>query len=79
MTKIHSLIAASLIVSGVSAAPLTICDFENHPVGTQWTMWQSDGGGITSTATVEADPVDPSNKVLHVVLRDWGCHPAIRW
>ncbi len=75
MTKIHSLIAASLIVSGVSAAPLTICDFENHPVGTQWTMWQSDGGGITSTATVEADPVNPSNKVLHVVLRDWGCHP----
>lgn len=75
MNRIRSLIAASLIVSGVSAAPLTVCDFEAYPVGTQWTMWQSGGGGITSTATVEADPVNPSNKVLHIVLREWGCHP----
>lgn len=59
----------------MSAAPLSVCDFEDYPVGTQWVMWQSGGGEITSTATVEADPVNPSNKVLHIVLREWGCHP----
>lgn len=54
-----------------SAAPLTVCDFENYEIGTEWTLWRSN----TSTAIVEADPKNPSNKVLHIKLKDWGCHP----
>lgn len=63
------------LCGNANAAPLTVCDFESYPVGTKWTLWQMNGGGISSTATVETDPVNPDNKVLHVVLKDWGCHP----
>lgn len=54
-----------------SGAPLTVCDFEDFDIGTEWTLWRSN----TSTATVEADPTNPTNKVLHIRLKDWGCHP----
>lgn len=68
------LLTATMAVVSV-ATPLTVCDFENYPIGTEWKLWQSNGGSITSTAIVEADPTNPDNKVLHIVLKDWGCHP----
>lgn len=75
MKKIILLAFASLYLMCVKAAPLTVCDFESYPIGTQWAMWQVSGYGVSSTATVVADPVDASNKVLHIILKDWGCHP----
>ncbi|MCQ4917128.1 hypothetical protein NE451_22020, partial [Bacteroides nordii] len=30
---------------------------------------------ITSTAILEADPKNTDKKVLHIVLKDWVCHP----
>lgn len=73
--KIYSLVAAAMLVHGATAAPLKVCDFEDYAVGTQWTLWGPYGGEFTSTATVETDPRNANNKVLHVVLKDWGCHP----
>lgn len=64
------LLTATMAVVSV-ATPLTVCDFENYPIGTEWKLWQSNGGSITSTAIVEADPTNPDNKVLHIVLKDW--------
>lgn len=72
MQKIQAAIAAVLTAGSLSAAPLNVCDFENYDIGTKWTLWHSGG---SSTATVEADPVNPTNKVLHIVLKEWGCHP----
>ena len=60
---------------GMYAAPLKVCDFEDYEIGTTWTMWSRYGGDITSTATVVADPANASNKVLHVVLKNWNCNP----
>lgn len=73
--RAYSLIAAALLATAASGAPLTVCDFENYPVGTTWTLWHNGGGDIASTATVETDPKDAGNKVLHIVLKEWGCHP----
>lgn len=66
------LVVAMTALANVGAAPLTVCDFEDYAIGTKWTLWQSSGA---STATVEADPRNANNKVLHIVLKDWGCHP----
>ncbi|MBO5187647.1 MAG: endo-1,4-beta-xylanase [Prevotella sp.] len=75
--KVFGLIATAMTAwyGNTCAAPLTVCDFEDYPVGTEWVLWQTDGAAITSTATVVADPTNPNNKVLHIVLRNWGCHP----
>lgn len=81
MQKIQAAIAAALTAGSLSAAPLTVCDFENYDIGTKWTLWHSGG---SSTATVETDPVNPANKVLHIVLKEWGAiriyppHPIAR-
>lgn len=66
---------AMMVATGAAAAPLTVCDFEDYAIGTQVPMWHVYGGAMTSTATVEADPQNPNNKVLHVVLKDWCAHP----
>ncbi len=73
--RIYSLLIAAATAVGMDAAPLMVCDFEDYAVGTKWTLWQSNGGTVTSTATVVADPANANNKVLHIVLKDWGCHP----
>lgn len=78
MKKICSLVAATIMVAGAHAEPLTVCDFEDYPVGTTWTLWSSDGNAVTSTATVEADPANADNKVLHIKLEEWGCHPEFK-
>lgn len=76
MTKNKFLFLLAIIMTAsVSAAPLAVCDFEDYDIGTQWPMWNVYGGTVSSTATVEADPQNASNKVLHVVLKDWCCHP----
>lgn len=66
---------STLMCAATYAAPLTVCDFEDYPIGTKWTMWQSSGSAVSSTAEVVADPVNAGNKVLHIVLKNWGCHP----
>ncbi len=43
MKKIILLAFASLYLMCVKAAPLTVCDFESYPIGTQWAMWQMSG------------------------------------
>lgn len=73
--KTYTLALAALIVAGAKAAPLNVCDFESYEIGTEWTMWQMEGNSITSTARVVADPKNANNKVLHITLKDWGCHP----
>lgn len=73
--KILCSAAAVLTAAATYAVPLTVCDFESYPVGTTWTLWHNGTGEIASTATVETDPANASNKVLHVVLKEWGCHP----
>lgn len=73
--KILCSVAAVLTAAATYAVPLTVCDFESYPVGTTWTLWHNGTGEIASTATVETDPANASNKVLHVVLKEWGCHP----
>ena len=69
--KLLTLTVSALMCTHTHANPLTVCDFEDYPLGTEWTMWNT----ISSTAKVEADPLNANNKVLHVVLKDWGCHP----
>ena len=73
--KIYTLALAATLVTGANAAPLNVCNFEDYPIGTEWTMWQMDGNTISSVARVEADPKNSNNKVLHITLKDWGCHP----
>lgn len=66
------LVSVMAALGNAGAVPLTVCDFENYAIGTKWTLWRAGGA---STATVEADPRNAGNKVLHVVLKEWGCHP----
>ena len=73
--KIYTLALAALMAAGAKAAPLDVCDFESYEIGTTWTMWQMEGNSISSTARVVADPKNANNKVLHITLKDWGCHP----
>lgn len=75
MKKINALILAMTLACVLQAAPLKVCDFEDYPIGTEWTMWQLDGNPFTSVARVEADPNNATNKVLHITLNDWACHP----
>lgn len=73
--KFLTCLIAAAMAGGVNAAPLMVCDFEDYEVGTQVPMWSSYGGTPTSTATVEQDPTNAKNKVLHVVLKEWCSHP----
>ena len=73
--KIYTLALAALMAAGTKAAPLNVCDFESYEIGTTWTLWQMEGNTISSVARVEADPKNKNNKVLHITLKDWGCHP----
>lgn len=73
--RIYTLALMALTAAGVNAAPLNVCDFEEYEIGTAWTLWQTNGGSVTSKAEVVADPKNAQNKVLHITLKDWGCHP----
>lgn len=73
--RINILVMAALTAVGAEAAPLNVCDFESYEIGTEWVLWQTNGGAVTSKAQVVADPKNAKNKVLHITLKDWGCHP----
>lgn len=70
MKKI-SLLTAALAVS-VSTAAVTVCDFEQYAVGQTVTVWNYWNSPIETTAVVEVDPANPSNKVLHVTNKNWN-------
>ena len=70
------LFVALLSAACLKAAPLTVCDFESYEIGTSWTMWNVYSSSPVSTATVEADPTNPSNKVRHLRRTDWHCYPG---
>lgn len=76
--RISGIAVAALMAASAHSSPLMVCDFEDYPIGTTWTLWHSGNGNVTSTATIEADPADPSNKVLHITLKEWGCHPEFQ-
>ena len=62
---------STLMCAATYAAPLTVCDFEDYPIGTEWIMWNTNA----STAKVEADPLNANNKVLEfrrVLFRSAG-------
>lgn len=65
-----------LCVSAVlKASPFVVQDFENLPVGTTFVMWDRYNSPQTSTATVEVDPTNANNHVLHVVVKTWNTFP----
>ena len=70
-----TLLLGILATGSANAVPLTVCNFEDYEIGTVWPMWHLYGGDISSVATVEQDPCNPNNKVLHIQLKDWCCHP----
>lgn len=73
MKKTVSAFAAALLCSGAAmAAPFTVQDFEGCEMGATFPMWNNFGDGVQTTATVVADPKDPSNKVLHIPTKGWN-------
>lgn len=70
-----ALAAASFgAVTGMDAAVYKVCDFEDCNIGQTFTVWNNFGDATTTTATVEADPANSSNKVLHIVNHGWNDH-----
>lgn len=64
-----------LLISLSSHAQVKLADFDDLPIGTKWTMWGAFGGVGSSTATIEADPTNKNNHVLHIKLKDWNTFP----
>lgn len=64
------------ICSTTSIGQAQTFDFEDCEIGQKFTMWNVDTGNITdnseATAEVVADPQNPNNKVLHVIVKRWG-------
>lgn len=56
------------------ATDYLVCDFEEYEIGQTFKVWNNFGDSSTTTATVEADPKNANNKVLHVVNRSWNDH-----
>lgn len=57
-----------------SGQGLTLCDFEDYEIGQEFPLWNFFGGEPASRAVVEADPVRPGNKVLHVIVKEWNTY-----
>lgn len=66
-----SIMMAAVVANG---AEYMVCDFEDCRIGQTFTVWNSFGDTSETTATVEADPKDANNKVLHIVDRGWNDH-----
>ncbi len=69
----------TLAVSGLlgvpgsaDARPVVLCDFEDLEIGQEFALWNFYGSEITSSAVVEADPLNANNKVLHISLKGWN-------
>lgn len=56
------------------ATDYLVCDFEQCEVGQAFKVWNNFGDATTTTATVEVDPKNANNKVLHIVNRGWNDH-----
>ena len=77
MTRFTKLIAIAMMVLSASTAGATdylVCDFDKYEIGHTWKVWNNFGDTSGSTATVEVDPKNANNKVLHVVNRGWNDH-----
>lgn len=77
MTRFAKLTAISgmaLYAANAWAADYLVCDFENYEIGQTWKVWNNFGDTSTTTATVEADPKNTGNKVLHIVNHGWNDH-----
>lgn len=62
-------------VSAVMATDFLVEDFDSYPIGHPFPIWNNFGDSSqATTAIVETDPLDASNKVLHVVNRGWNDH-----
>ena len=75
ITERIAILAMALCASATATATdFVVCDFEQYEVGRTWKVWNNFGGQSATTATVETDPRNSGNKVLHVVDRGWNDH-----
>lgn len=77
MTRFTKLLAIPVMALSASYAYATdylVCDFESFEIGHSFKVWNNFGDASATTATVEADPNNAENKVLHVVNRGWNDH-----
>lgn len=77
MTRIVKLITiAGMVLSSFTlhATDYLVCDFEQYEAGYAWKVWNNYGDQTSTTATVEIDPKNANNKVLHIVNRNWNDH-----
>ena len=64
---------SALVMSAMTANAKVVYDFEDCEIGQTITLWNLYGGVPDgSSAVVEADPANPSNKVLHVIIKGWN-------
>lgn len=73
-TRLTAITGMALSASAVYAADYLVCDFEDYEIGQTFKVWNNFGDPTTTTATVEADPLNAGNKVLHVVNYGWNDH-----
>lgn len=71
----YILLVCICLATVMKAEPLVVEDFDALPVGTTFVMWDRYNGPQTSTATVEQDPKNAANHVLHVVVKTWNTFP----
>ncbi|MDE6654519.1 MAG: hypothetical protein K2K37_09065, partial [Muribaculaceae bacterium] len=69
-----AIVFMALATAGSRAADYVVCDFEDCEIGQKFTVWNNFGDTSSTTATVEADPKNPANKVLHIVNKGWNDH-----
>lgn len=71
-----ALVAASILLAANAseASEFVLCDFEDYAIGHSFKIWNSFSDDVAATATVESDPLNPGNKVLHVVNHGWNDH-----
>ncbi|MDE6741602.1 MAG: hypothetical protein K2J58_04655, partial [Muribaculaceae bacterium] len=77
MTRFTNLLAIPMMALSIPTASATdylVCDFENCETGKTFKVWNNFGDSSATTATVEVDPKNANNKVLHVVNRSWNDH-----
>lgn len=72
--RIFSLLFVVITASALSTkAQNVVWDFEDYNIGDTFKMWNLFGSeASTSSAVVEADPKNPNNKVLHVIVKEWN-------
>lgn len=70
-----SILSLTLSLSSLTTnAQTIIANFDDIAIGTKWTMWGVYGTS-SSTATVEADPKNANNHVLHIKVKEWNTFP----